>query len=147
VEAAGAVREKQSVKTDKKLFFFCTFGSCLLVVSFFFLSGRVAAGAIAEKYLRQAYGVEIVAFVSSVGRIHLPYLAKKPSPGSNGVSSTQNDDDTDEDEEQVSEEYLRLLSTVTREQVDENQVRCPDKETADRMVKVKLFSMLVFCLL
>jgi len=33
--------------------------------------GRVAAGAIAEKYLKEAYGVEIVAFVSSVGRISM----------------------------------------------------------------------------
>lgn len=33
--------------------------------------GRVAAGAIAEKWLREAFGVEIVAFVSSVGDISL----------------------------------------------------------------------------
>lgn len=31
--------------------------------------GRVAAGAIAEKYLKETFGVEIVAFVSSVGGI------------------------------------------------------------------------------
>ncbi len=31
--------------------------------------GRVAAGAIAEKFLQQAYGVEIVAWVSAVGEI------------------------------------------------------------------------------
>eukprot|EP00002_Diphylleia_rotans_P023961 TRINITY_DN4722_c0_g1_i2.p1 TRINITY_DN4722_c0_g1~~TRINITY_DN4722_c0_g1_i2.p1 ORF type:complete len:192 (+),score=41.83 TRINITY_DN4722_c0_g1_i2:68-643(+) len=31
--------------------------------------GRVAAGAIAEKYLKQAYGIEIVAWVSGVGPI------------------------------------------------------------------------------
>jgi chorismate synthase len=31
--------------------------------------GRVAAGAIAEKFLKETYGVEIVAFVSSVGGI------------------------------------------------------------------------------
>ncbi|CAD6921695.1 unnamed protein product [Tilletia controversa] len=34
--------------------------------------GRVAAGAVAEKYLKDAFGVEIVAFVSSVGKIHIP---------------------------------------------------------------------------
>ncbi|EST06032.1 Chorismate synthase [Kalmanozyma brasiliensis GHG001] len=34
--------------------------------------GRVAAGALAEKYLKEAYGVEIVAFVSSVGKVHIP---------------------------------------------------------------------------
>lgn len=34
--------------------------------------GRVAAGAIAEKMLREGYGVEIVAWVSSVGSIDAP---------------------------------------------------------------------------
>ena len=34
--------------------------------------GRVAAGAIAEKWLREAHGVEIVAYVSSIGDIVLP---------------------------------------------------------------------------
>ncbi|SOV10028.1 probable ARO2 - chorismate synthase [Ustilago sp. UG-2017a] len=34
--------------------------------------GRVAAGALAEKYLKEAYGIEIVAFVSSVGKVHIP---------------------------------------------------------------------------
>jgi chorismate synthase len=34
--------------------------------------GRVAAGAIAEKYLKIAYGIEIVAFVASAGKIHIP---------------------------------------------------------------------------
>ncbi len=34
--------------------------------------GRVAAGAIAEKWLRQTFGVEIVAWVSSVGDISAP---------------------------------------------------------------------------
>jgi chorismate synthase len=34
--------------------------------------GRVAAGAIAEKWLRQTYGTEIVAWVSAVGDIEAP---------------------------------------------------------------------------
>lgn len=34
--------------------------------------GRVAAGAIAEKFLRERYGVEIVAWVSSVGDVDAP---------------------------------------------------------------------------
>ncbi|WP_319588049.1 chorismate synthase [uncultured Desulfobulbus sp.] len=34
--------------------------------------GRVAAGAIAEKWLRQTYGIEIVAWVSAVGDIEAP---------------------------------------------------------------------------
>ena len=34
--------------------------------------GRVAAGAIAEKFLRETYGVEIVAWVSAVGTVDAP---------------------------------------------------------------------------
>lgn len=34
--------------------------------------GRVAAGAIAEKWLRESYGTEVVTFVSSVGTVDLP---------------------------------------------------------------------------
>ncbi len=34
--------------------------------------GRVAAGAVAEKYLAEAFGIEIVAFVSSVGKVRIP---------------------------------------------------------------------------
>jgi chorismate synthase len=36
-----------------------------------YYAGRVAAGAVAEKYLKLAHNVEIVAFVSSVGNEHL----------------------------------------------------------------------------
>ena len=43
--------------------------------------GRVAAGAIAEKYLSLAHGVEVVAFVSSVGSEHLfPPTTLHPTP-------------------------------------------------------------------
>ena len=64
-----------------------------------------------------AYGVEIVAFVSSVGKIHLPESAT--------------------DDDLLSEDYLKLLSTISREQVDENPVRCPHEETADLMQEVR----------
>lgn len=37
--------------------------------------GRVAAGAIAEKFLRERYGVEIVSWVSAVGQVDAPDLA------------------------------------------------------------------------
>ncbi|KAJ2448967.1 bifunctional chorismate synthase/riboflavin reductase [NAD(P)H] aro2, partial [Coemansia sp. RSA 2336] len=74
--------------------------------------GRVAAGAIAEKYLREVYGVEIVAFVSSVGTIDMPHSATHEAGNS---------------------EFQQLLSTITREQVDQNAVRCPDEPTAQRM--------------
>lgn len=93
------------------------------------IPGRVAAGAIAEKYLKAAYGIEIIAFVSSVGKIHLPSTI--PSP------STDDDDDVGD---ALSEDFRKLLSTVTREQVDQHPTRCPHPETAELMTKVCLSS-------
>lgn len=62
--------------------------------------GRVAAGAIAEKILREEWGVEIVAWVSSVG----------------------------------AEEAVNVdVDSVSRDQVDSNLSRCPDKTSAARM--------------
>lgn len=80
-------------------------------------AGRVAAGAVAEKYLKLAYGVEIVAFVSSVGKIHL------------ATSST--------DDEEIDDEYINLLKTVTREDVDRTLIRCPHAATAQLMEDVR----------
>ena len=62
--------------------------------------GRVAAGAIAEKWLREQYGTEIVAWVSAVGDIESP-----PAD----------------------------LERITRADVDQNIIRCPDAATAARM--------------
>lgn len=76
----------------------------------------MAAGTIAERYLKMAYGVEIVAFVSSVGKIHIP--------------------DSNGDDDLLSEDYLKLLHGLTREKVDENTVRCPHQETAELMEEV-----------
>ncbi|KAK9381760.1 chorismate synthase [Kockiozyma suomiensis] len=74
--------------------------------------GRVAGGAIAEKFLREAYGVEIVAFVSAVGSVSLKRDPTDP-------------------------EFLSLLNTITREQVDDAvPVRCPVPECAEKMIKV-----------
>lgn len=79
--------------------------------------GRVAAGAIAEKFLRLAYGVEIVAFVSAVGDVKLP----KPKYGVRQSDSEKNT-------------YEKLIDTVTREEVDKYlPVRCPDAEKAKEM--------------
>jgi len=77
---------------------------------------RVAAGAIAEKYLRLAHGVEIVAFVSSVGSEELfPPTPTHPSASTNPT-------------------FLKLLDTISREEVDSFiPVRCPNKEASDRM--------------
>ena len=79
-------------------------------------AGRVAAGAIAERYLKLAYGVEIVSFVSSVGNIHMP--------------TSSRDDDVDD------EDYLKFLRELTREKVDGNTIRCPHVETAKLMEEV-----------
>ncbi|KAK0456809.1 chorismate synthase [Armillaria borealis] len=86
--------------------------------------GRVAAGAIAEKYLKLAYGIEVVAFVSSVGKIHLPSTVVSPS-----------DADNDDAQDAISEDFRQLLATVTREQVDSHPIRCPHPETAERMTQ------------
>ncbi|TQV90794.1 chorismate synthase [Cordyceps javanica] len=68
---------------------------------------RVAAGAVAEKWLREAYGIEIAAFVSSVGNIKL--FEDKAC-------------------------FLELIDTLTREKVDEFlPVRCPDTTAVKRM--------------
>lgn len=62
--------------------------------------GRVAAGAIAEKYLLEQYGIEIVAWVSSVGNY---------------------------DADSVD------MDTITRSEVDANDIRCPDSAAAEKM--------------
>lgn len=72
--------------------------------------GRVAAGAVAEKYLKLAYGIEITAFVTSVGNMHMfPPTAECPTPSQNP-------------------EFLKLLDTINRETVDKflpvSKLRC-----------------------
>jgi len=81
--------------------------------------GRVAAGAIAEKYLRIAHGVEIVAFTASVGSEHLfPSTREHPTPSTNPA-------------------FLDLIDKVTREQVDQSlPVRCPDATVCKNMEEV-----------
>ena len=63
--------------------------------------GRVAAGAVAEKFLQERHGVEIVAWVSAVGELDAPEV-----------------------------DALR----IDRAAVDQSAVRCPDAETAGRMI-------------
>lgn len=62
--------------------------------------GRVAAGAIAEKFLLETYGIEIVSWVSSVGAVDAPEID---------------------------------MNSITRDQVDASDVRCPDAEAAKGM--------------
>lgn len=64
--------------------------------------GRVAAGAVAEQFLKLAYGIEIVAWVSSVGTLDAP---------------------------------LPDVEAITRADVDASIVRCPDADTAARMIR------------
>lgn len=80
------------------------------------MTGRVAAGAIAEKYLRLAHNIEIVGLTSSVGSQHLfPPTRENPCPFANPGMTT-------------------LLSHITRSQVDQYfPTRCPNAEAAARM--------------
>ncbi|KAM0351575.1 hypothetical protein ACHAPU_002583 [Fusarium lateritium] len=78
---------------------------------------RVAAGAVAEKWLKEAYGIEIIAFVTSVGNIKLF-----------GDSDSMSSDPA----------FLSLAETITREEVDENlPVRCPD-DAAGRAMEQRI---------
>ncbi|OBT59313.1 chorismate synthase [Pseudogymnoascus sp. 24MN13] len=79
---------------------------------------KVAAGAIADKYLRLAHGIEITAFVSSVGSVHMfPPTPEHPSPSTNPA-------------------FLKLLDTIDRETVDSFvPVRCPDAAAGEKMKK------------
>lgn len=73
--------------------------------------GRVAAGAIAEKVLKLSCGIEIVAFVSGVGPVHIAQDVKDPA-------------------------YTSLLQSITRESVDEaGPIRCPDPVKAQQMIE------------
>lgn len=62
--------------------------------------GRVAAGAIADKVLRERYGVEIVAWVSAVADVQAANVD---------------------------------IATITREMVDQNEVRCPEGSAVKQM--------------
>ncbi|KAF8418589.1 chorismate synthase [Tirmania nivea] len=75
--------------------------------------GRVAAAGVAEKYLSLVHGVEIVAFVTSVGSVHLPCAVDAA----------------------LAPEYAALQQTLTREALDAQSplVRCPDAATSRAM--------------
>jgi chorismate synthase len=78
--------------------------------------GRVAAGAVAEKILSLLYGIEIVAFTSSVGSEFLfPPTPTHPHPSTNP-------------------EFIKLLDSISRKTVDSHApTRCPNAEVAARM--------------
>lgn len=71
--------------------------------------------------MREAYGVEIVAFVSSVGTIKL--FEDRPITHSDDIDTLSS-----------SPEFLKLVDPLTREKVDEFlPVRYPDTTVAKRM--------------
>ncbi|KAK4196063.1 chorismate synthase [Triangularia verruculosa] len=80
---------------------------------------RVAAGAVAEKYMMDAFGIEIVAFTSSIGGIDLfPSTPEHPSP----VTDPK---------------FHEFLDNISRETVDKFlPVRCPDQAISDKMVQL-----------
>lgn len=64
----------------------------------------------------EAYGVEIVAFVSGVGKVGLPFL--------------------EEENEVLGKEYMDLVRTVKRSEVDKEITRCPHQATSKKMEEV-----------
>ncbi|KAI8818740.1 chorismate synthase [Fimicolochytrium jonesii] len=83
--------------------------------------GRVAAAGIAEKFLRVSHGVEIVAFVSSIGNVNMEPMTGYGAP-----------------EEEAGwlakwRSWWGTLRSIKREDVDKNDVRCPDAAIAERM--------------
>lgn len=120
----------------------------LYLIGYLDTPGRVAAGAVAEKYLREAFGLEIVAFVSSVGKVHIPRYPGEQLAGDEsanaavgaGSSSKLVDNYIDttglteeEAEEPLSLEFRQLLATITRQDVDKTDIRCPHPVAAERM--------------
>jgi chorismate synthase len=47
------------------------------------------------------------------------------------------DDFANEEVDTLSDEFIKLLKTITREEVDKHVTRCPHPETAERMTKVR----------
>jgi chorismate synthase len=68
---------------------------------------QVAAGAIAEKWLSETYGIEIIAYVSGIGRIQIP----------------------------TEMETVLKQSVLHRTQIDQSLVRCPDEKIAELMIR------------
>jgi hypothetical protein len=83
-----------------------------------------------KRYLKLVHGIEIVAFVASVGHVSMEPMSVYPG-------------------ESAESEWLgkwnqwwSKLDSVARADVDSNEVRCPDSEIADKMRQV-CFSYLI----
>jgi len=83
-----------------------------------------------------AHGVEIVAFVSSVGEVDMRPI-EPFSPTSMDKDKWINGQ----------KEWWNLLSKVTREVVDSNEVRCPSPEWAEKMKNVNIILITLLYLL
>jgi chorismate synthase len=83
---------------------------------------RVAAGAVAERLLKVRYGVEIVAWVQSVGDVE---MAETPDEGG-GAATTAHTSPA---------ESLVENGPFTRADVDASPVRCPDASSSHRMAR------------
>lgn len=60
-----------------------------------------------------------MAFVSSVGKVAMPFIEEQSETGV------------------PSEEFVEMLSTITRESIDAEATRCPDKEISKKMTQVR----------
>src|SRR5579885_95555 len=65
--------------------------------------GRVASGAVAEKWLREVFNMEIVAWVRSVGEVSL------------------------------NEQKVNMMTITRKDVDDSGPIRCPDKEAGQEM--------------
>ncbi|TPX60842.1 chorismate synthase [Powellomyces hirtus] len=83
--------------------------------------GRVAAAGIAEKYLQLTHNVEIVAFVASIGNVSMEPMTGYGTPEEEPAWLARWN------------KWWKTLKTVTRKDVDSNEVRCPDTQIAGRM--------------
>lgn len=72
-----------------------------------------------------------MAFVSSVGKIHLQDALALPPLASD------KQEDNDEVADALSPEFRQLISSVTREEVDQYPTRCPHLSTSERMSQVR----------
>jgi len=77
-----------------------------------------------------------VAFVSSVGKVHLPSTLAPPS-----LAPLDPDEEDDSAQDALSKDFVELLSTITREEIDKYPTRCPHPETSARMTKVCAFPL------
>lgn len=76
-------------------------------------AARVAAGSIAKMVLNQLTSVEILAWVDTIGEISIPAIKKK---------STES-------------KYPCKFMGYTHNEIERNEVRCPHKETSEKMLQ------------